>query len=111
MLGRLHKLLGENMKYTSNVGATHYAENSMGPDFIRERSAMFFAPGHIQKRHADWGPGEFEKRADAFWRAGALKSRDWLSFETGSGGDAVDAGWREVLAGKTPPNKAWVVGF
>ena len=61
VLGALHKHLGDNMKYTSNVGVTHYDANAMGPDFIRERSAMFFAPGHIQKRAGDWGPGEFEK--------------------------------------------------
>ena len=59
VLGKLHKHLGDNMTYTSNVGVTHYDANAMGPDFIRERSAMFFAPGHIQKRAKDWGPGEF----------------------------------------------------
>ena len=55
ILGRLHRHLGDNMRYTSNVGVTHYDEAGMGPDFIRERSAMFFAPGHIQKRNEEWG--------------------------------------------------------
>ena len=111
VLGRLHRLLGENMKYTSNVGVTHYENNSMSPDFIRERSAMFFAPGHIQKRNQDWGPGEFEKRSYAFWRDAALKSRSWLTIEQASGRNAVENAWREVLAGKTPANAAWAVGF
>ena len=85
VLGALHKHLGDNMKYTSNVGVTHYDANAMGPDFISERSAMFFAPGHIQKRTSDWGPGEFEKRAFMFWHDAALKSRDWLKIRTGNG--------------------------
>jgi hypothetical protein len=111
VLGRLHKLLGENMKYTSNVGVTHYENNKMGPDFISERSAMFFAPGHIQKRAKDWGPGEFEKRAQQFWREAALKSRAWLHIKEASGPDAINEAWQDVLAGKTPADAAWVVGF
>ena len=89
VLGALHKHLGDNMKYTSNVGVTHYDANAMGPDFIKERSAMFFAPGHIQKRTSDWGPGEFEKRAFGFWHDAAMKSRQWLDIKKESGGDAV----------------------
>jgi len=111
VLGRLHKHLGDNMKYTSNVGVTHYEDNEMGSDFIRERSAMFFAPGHIAKRAKDWGPGEFEKRAGLFWHQSALKSRAWLTIKQAQGGEAVAAAWHEVLEGKTPPSEAWVVGF
>ncbi|NOX81766.1 MAG: DUF2855 family protein [Alphaproteobacteria bacterium] len=111
VLSRLHKHLGENMRYTSNVGVTHFDANKMGPDFISERSAMFFAPSHIQKRAQDWGPGEFEKRAGAFWREAALKSRDWLKIQKETGDDAVKHAYDEVLSGKTPAEKAWVVGF
>ena len=111
ILGRLHKRLGDNMKYTSNVGVTHYDANSMGPDFITERSAMFFAPGHIQKRAGDWGPGVFEKRAGAFWHQASVKSRDWLKIRRASGEDAVAAAWADVYAGKTAPSEAHVVGF
>ncbi len=111
VLGRLHKHLGDNMKYTSNVGLTHYDAAGMGPDFISERSAMFFAPGHIQKRFKDWGPGIFEKKALAFWRNAAIKSRGWLNIKSARGANAVEHAWRDVLEGKTAPNEAWVVGF
>ena len=111
VLGRLHKHLGDNMKYTSNVGVTHYDANSMGPDFIRERSEMFFAPGHIQKRTQEWGPGAFEKQAYAFWKDAALKSRDWLIIRRENGADAVKRAWGAVYYGKTPADAAWVVSF
>ncbi len=111
VLGRLHKHLGENMKYTSNVGVTHYEASGMGPDFIRERSEMFFAPGHIQKRTQEWGPGAFEKQAFDFWKSAAVKSRDWLIIRRESGADAVKRAWADVYEGKTPADAAWVVGF
>ena len=111
VLGRLHRHLGDAMTYTSNVGVTHYEANAMGEDFIRSRSAMFFAPGHIQKRAKDWGPGEFERRAFAFWRDAAIKSRDWLTITRATGADAVGQVYREVLAGDTPADTVRVTGF
>ena len=111
VLGRLHKHLGDNMKYTSNVGVTHYDANAMGADFIRERSAMFFAPGHIQKRASDWGPGVFESKAFAFWRDAAERSRSWLTIKTGTGPDAVRAAYDDVLEGKTPAKESWALSF
>ncbi len=111
VLGALHKTLGDNMKFTSNVGVTHFDANDRGPDFIRERSQMFFAPGHIQKRAQEWGPGAFEQQAFSFWKDAAIKSRDWLIIRRESGSDAVVRAWNEVYEGKTPADAAWVVGF
>ncbi len=111
VLGRLHKHLGDNMRFTSNVGVTHYAEAGMGPDFISDRSAMFFAPGHIQKRAKDWGPGEFDRKAAEFWHDATLKSRNWLKINRQSGAAAIGEAYMDVHAGKTPADRAWVVGF
>lgn len=72
---------------------------------------MFFAPGHIQKRAKDLGPGEFEKRAFAFWRDAAVKSRDWLTIRKEMGADAVERAYQDVLGGKTPADAVWVTGF
>lgn len=111
VLSDLHKHLGDNMKYTANVGLTHFTENSMGPNFIHERSAMFFAPGHIQKRASDWGPGVFEKKAFVFWKEAALRSRDWLSIDHVKGVEAIEGAFREVLEGKLPADKGLVVAL
>jgi len=99
------------MKYISNVGLTHYSANEMGPDFICERSAMYFAPGHIQQRASDWGPGEFEKRAFAFSREAAMKSRAWLTIRKVFGAGAIERAYSEVRDDETPADTAWLVGF
>lgn len=108
VLSDLHAHLGENMMYTSNVGITHYDANEMGPHFIRDRSAMFFAPGHIQKRAKDWGPGEFEKKAMQFWHDASMKSREWLEFEHYSMSALPDV-YQAVLAGKSSPDKGIII--
>lgn len=109
ILSQLHKMLGDNMKFTSNVGLTHYESNKMGPHFIRERSAMFFAPGHIQKRAGEWGPGEFQKKAFQFWSKAAVKSREWLTIEHRHGMDAVGKAFAEVRDSKITPDTGIIV--
>jgi hypothetical protein len=109
VISRLHRHLGEAMRYTSHVGLTRYGDAGMGEGCIRDRSATFFAPGHIAKRGKDWGPGEFDRRSAAFWERAAGASADWLSLSHGVGADAVIAAYREVLEGRTPADKAWTL--
>ena len=109
VLSQLHRLLGENMRYTSNVGLTHYDAGEMGPDFIKERSSMFFAPGHIKDRSKQWGPGEFQKKAYAFWHSAAIRSRDWLSIETHRGVDEIAEVYERVRDGKVAADTGIVV--
>lgn len=109
VISRLHTLLGDNMRFTSHVGLTHYSETGMGDGYIRDRSEMFFAPGHIAKRNKDWGPGEFERRSGAFWKDAMHKSADWLTLSHADGSTAAQSAYREVLAGQTPADRAWTV--
>lgn len=109
VLSDLHARLGDNMRYCSNVGVTHYEENEMGPGFIRARSAMFFAPGHMQKRAKEWGPGVFERKAFAFWRDAALDSRRWLKIERAKGPAAMEAAFHRVRKGEARPEAGVIV--
>jgi Protein of unknown function (DUF2855) len=109
VLSALHAHLGDNMRYCANVGVTHYSENRMGPHFIAERSAMFFAPAHIQQRARDWGPGVFEKKAFAFWREAALRSRAWLKFDRARGMAGAEAAYHLVLNGTSAPDRGLII--
>ena len=76
VLSRLHGHLGDNMRFCSNVGLSHWSDNKMESGFIRERSAMFFAPGHIQKRAKQWGQENLSERHMSF---GELQQRRAIS--------------------------------
>lgn len=109
VLSTLHHHLADNMIFCSNVGVTHYDDNNMGPEFIRERSAMFFAPGHIQKRTAEWGPGVFEGKAFDFWKNAAGRSQGWLTTECINGLDETGPVYNELLTGRVAPSRGLVV--
>ena len=108
-LSELHRHLGDNMRFCSNVGVTHYDKNAMGPHFIHERSQMFFAPGHIKKRAGEWGPGIFEQKAFSFWKDAAEKRSGWLKIEHAKGMKACEEIFRELREGGTAPDRGLIV--
>ena len=109
VLSALHARLGDTMRHCANVGITHYDETAMGAGFIAERSAMFFAPAHIQKRTAEWGPGVFQLKAFEFWRQAAVRSRAWLRMERLAGLDGLQTAYRQVLGGAISPDRGVIV--
>ena len=109
LLSALHENLRDNMRHCANVGFTHYEAAELGPGFIAERSALFFAPGHIQKRRTDWGPGVFERKSFQFWRDAAMRSRAWLRIEPFTGMEGLETAYRGVLNRKFAADQGVVV--
>lgn len=109
VLGRLHTHLGDNMKFCSNVGMTHWEDSAPGAGFNQERSKMFFAPSHIQQRMKDWGADEFEKRSSAFIIRTALKSRSWLTMEAVTGLQGLQHVYDDVCHGRVSPKSGLII--
>jgi len=109
MLGRLHSHLGENMRFCSNVGLTHWDNAQAGEGYIQERSEMFFAPSQIQKRMQDWGSDGFQLKSSAFIHRTALKCREWLTLENIDGLEGLQDVYDNVCHGKVPPEKGLII--
>ncbi|PCI64782.1 MAG: hypothetical protein COB37_00370 [Kordiimonadales bacterium] len=114
LLAKLHTHLGGNMKHCINVGMTHWEEfqSKEGADgIITERSEFFFAPGHIQKRMADWGPAEFNERTGSFMHATALRSRDWLTCTPIDGLQGLADIFADVSGGRIAPDQGLIISL
>lgn len=111
VLVALHEHLGDNMRFTSNVGLTHWTNASPTPPkgIISERSKFFFAPAHIQKRLKEWGADKFDQRTSKFLKETAAKTRQWLSFKTVDGLEGLAAIHGEVCEGKNAPDEGLIV--
>jgi hypothetical protein len=111
VLGKLHTLLGDNMRFCSNVGLTHWDEAGAAEGIISERSEMFFAPSHIQKRMQDWGAEGFQTRSSEFINRTALKSRTWLEMKTIDGIQGLSDIYPDVCDGRMPPEQGLIIEF
>lgn len=90
VLGTVHGLLGDNMKWCHFVGLTHWDDSETKNDpaaaqLIAERSAMFFAPGHIQRRAKELGADAFNKQVADFVMAGIAHGQGWMQVKETEG--------------------------
>jgi hypothetical protein len=109
VLATLHSRLGNNMKFTHNVGLTHWTHAKPQEGIIKERSAFFFAPGHIQKLLKEWGPNRFEQETSTFLIATAKKARTWLKFREVNGLEELAGVHPAVCQGTLPPDEGLIV--
>ena len=109
VLAALHTRLGANMKFTHNVGLTHWPQAKAHEGIIRERSAFFFAPDHIQKLLQEWGPNRFEQETAAFLMTTVKKTREWLKFRQVNSLEELAALHPAVCQGTLPADEALVV--
>ncbi|MFT5573992.1 MAG: hypothetical protein ACI9FR_002928 [Cryomorphaceae bacterium] len=109
VLGRLHTHLGDNMRFCSNVGFTHWNEPRSGEGIIQERSEMFFAPSVIQTRMKEWGREEFDKRSMQFVMHSAARSRSWLKMTYLEGVTGLQEVYADVCDGKIAADQGLIV--
>ena len=109
MLGRLHDHLGENLKFTSNVGMTHWNERQQAKSINLGRSDVFFAPIQIQKLIKELGHYEFERRSMHYIMHSIVKSRDWLKVQELSGLNELANVYSGVCEGELTADKGLVV--
>jgi hypothetical protein len=109
ILSKLHKHLGDNMKFCSNVGVTHWQDFGESEDIIKERSEFFFAPSQIQKRLQEWGPQGFDQKSREYLSLSIGKSREWLKMTDLDGLSGMQAIFEDVCEGKVPPDAGLVV--
>lgn len=109
VLGGLHRHLGEAMRRSLHVGLTHWDDAGGGPDLIRERSEMFFAPSVISDRLKEWGPQEYERRTQEFLSGALDAGRTWLRIEQSDGLDDLASLYAAVRDGTADPDRGFVV--
>ncbi|MGO4609179.1 DUF2855 family protein [Variovorax sp. 2RAF20] len=107
-----------NLKYSCSIGGTHVeqlASKGAGKALSGPRATLFFAPAQIRKRTAEWGTDEFGRRMVAAWRNFLATVTDvnnpWLHAEHHHGGEAVQAAYAQVLAGKGDPRTGHILSL
>ena len=114
VLGTVHGALGDNMVNCINVGLTHWDDVEGSNDLaakqiITQRSAFFFAPGHIQKRVGDWGQDGYNARTDAFMAMRAQQSKNWMRVEHVNSFADFRKVYEDVVSGKMNPDEGLVI--
>lgn len=105
----------KNLRYSSSIGGTHVEQLGGAKDLPGPRATLFFAPAQIKKRNADWGVDQLSRRLLQAWQAFVAKVTDpaepWLVVERHQGTLAVEAAYRQVLAGRGDPRRGHMLSL
>jgi hypothetical protein len=99
----VHQHFGDDLRFSSAVGATHWDELEGAGDLPGPRPTMFFAPDQIAKRRADWGPGGLAERFAAAWDTFTAGVAGWMELVEVRGPDALTVAYLDLLDGRCPP--------
>jgi len=110
----VHTHLGNELKYSCAVGATHWeaaqvggtAEALPGP-----KPEMFFAPSQIQKRLKEWGQEAYAKKMSVAWAEFLGEASGWIEVEKGRGGAALQKVYDAQVKGAANPAVGYVLGL
>lgn len=107
----LHERLGENMKASIMVGATHWSAERPSKTLPGAPPTFFFAPSQMSKRDKEWGPGVLLRQGlEASVRlSGALS--DTIEFVRLAGPDEIARNWRALLGNEVPPNRGLIASL
>ena len=109
VLNRFHRHLGENVKYSCSVGATHWEKGGRDTDLPGATPEFFFAPGRMLKRAEDWGAAGLQQRIAASWADFRDASDSWLVVVRGRGPEALERVYHRLLEGQSAPSEGHVL--
>jgi hypothetical protein len=107
----LHEHLQNNMVQSIGVGATHWDAKRSREELPGAQPAFFFAPAHIAKRDADWGPGVLFGKANAGGAELAQAISGLLSIEVIDNVDDACQVWRDMLDNNIPAKRGIMISL
>ena len=112
ILRSIHGHFVDNLTYSCAVGASHWEDFGESDEPLPgPQPTFFFAPGQIEKRNTDWGPGEVMRRLGGQWVSYLDFVDTWFTIDRRRGPAAVDAAWMACVEGTQPPNQGLMVSM
>ncbi|WP_163930981.1 DUF2855 family protein [Paraferrimonas sp. SM1919] len=93
----LHQHLGDHMKSSQMVGATHWQSGAKAQALPGAKPEFFFTPKHMAKRISDWGPKAFNQKIFTAGAGLAMQLRGLIDYEYHQGTAEVEAIWQALL--------------
>lgn len=106
---RIHRHFGDALKYSSQVGGTHWERLAFGIEVPGPTPTLFWAPGQLAKRMGDWGPDGFQQRAGGAWKRFLTWLDGLITVERAGGREAIERVYRMTLEGRADPRKGYIL--
>ena len=106
----VHAHLRDDVRYSMVVGKSHHDSR---PAMVEHGPTpeMFFAPGAVAERLAEWGAADYQRRLRDGLTTFIADSHTWLTVDERRGPSAAQAAWNELYAGDVAPSSGLVASL
>jgi hypothetical protein len=104
VISAVHGRFGENLKFSTGVGATHWEAQRFRGEGAAVPHNFFFAPAQLMKREQEWGPGEVMRRASIEAARISMELRDVMGVQREAGVSAVAKAFERLVRNEVPAN-------
>jgi hypothetical protein len=108
---RLHAHIGDQLKYSCLVGASHWDSDSAATDSLQPKPVWFFAPDQFQKRVAEIGASGVLKQFAAAWSGFVSATDQWMNIVESNGEESIQRTFAQLLDGTASPSDAFILSF
>ncbi len=108
LLADIHAHWGDNLKFSSLVGATHVEQRGGGQELQGPKPELFFAPTAAETLMKDIGPAAFRARVDEQFAAFVKGASAYLAIEDIAGPDALQSAYLAMLANQVAPSRGLI---
>lgn len=110
VLSKLHRRLGQNMRHTAIVGASHWDEARKGDGYIEARSRLFFMPAYAAQRLTET-KGAFGHELYAASKEMAEEASAWMKPLRASTMAEIDILYQKVRSGRIAPDVGGIISL
>jgi hypothetical protein len=109
----VHSRFGDELAHSMAVGVTHWEDLGAGDggELPGPAPSFFFAPDRVAKRAEDWGRAGLEQRVAEAWQPFCEWIGERLEVIPGSGFEALERVYLEVVEGGVDPRTAHVISL
>jgi hypothetical protein len=111
VLSAVHSHFGDQLKHSMAVGRSHHEAPPNAGALPGPKPAFFFAPTQVKKRVQEWGLPGYQERIAVALKEFVAWSRAWLQVRHSRGAMPAASTWREVHAGRVPPDVGHIVSL
>ncbi len=109
VLTALHTHFGEQMRFSSLVGAAHWDQRGGNRNLPGAKPEVFFAPGYWEKRGKELGNAVLMQRFAELWSPLVASVESWMTVSTLEGQEAMRQAYLDTLHGNIRPDQGLIL--
>ncbi len=108
---KLHHHFGDQLKYSCQVGLSHWNQATPPEKLPGPEPQTFFAPTQLQKRIKEWGGNVFQQKLGTAWMEFRATAEQSIEVVTGRGRQAIEKVYLETLQGRVAPSQGHILSL